>query len=149
MSPSVYMIEPQALFVPELARIVAAAGGTVVRFAEALDIEEIVSLRTDYAIVDLDYSEIGVLDGLAFFRTVATEVRVIVLTDETDFATLEQFRAAGASSVIAKSMSAGEVSDALRAMFERDSGAAPRIGVIKSDDVESGVRRPRKHMGAA
>jgi DNA-binding NarL/FixJ family response regulator len=149
MSPSIYVVEPQALFVPELYRIVAAAGGHVARFAESLDVEEIVSLRTDYALVDLDYAEISVLDGLAFFRSVAPDVRVIVLTEERDFAMLERFRIAGASTVLAKSMSADEVSDALRAAFERDAASPRRIDVIKSDSVDAAARRSARGINGA
>jgi DNA-binding NarL/FixJ family response regulator len=150
MSPSVYVIEPQALFVPELTRLIAAGGGRAVRFADSLDVEEIVSLRTDFALVDLDYSAIGVLDGLAFFRAVVPDARVIVLTDEKDFATLERFRAAGAVAVLAKSLSAEEFSEALRATFAGSTVPAARIDVLKGDDAGTeSPRRTRKHLGGA
>ena len=149
MSTSVYVIEPQALFVPELTRLVAAAGGRAVRFADSLDVEEIMSLRTDFALVDLDYSDIGVLDGLAFFRGVAPEARVIVLTDETDFGLLEHFRAAGAVAVLSKSLSADEFCDALRSTFEGKAAPAPRIDVRKGDDMDDTAQRTRKHLGGA
>jgi DNA-binding NarL/FixJ family response regulator len=141
MSPSLYVIEPQALFVPELTRLVAAAGGRAVRFADSLDVEEIVSLRTDFALVDLDYSDIGVLDGLAFFRGVAPDARVIVLSDETGFAVLEQFRAAGAVAVLSKTLSADEFCDALRATFQSHAILATRIDVLKGDEMDDRARR--------
>jgi DNA-binding NarL/FixJ family response regulator len=157
MSPSVYVVEPQTIFIPELARIVAVAGGHVARFADALDVEEIASLATEYAIVDLDYSEVGVLDGLAFFRTIAPKTRVVVLTAETDFAALEQFRAAGCVAVVPKSMSADEVRDVLREMFARDATAVRGLQVIKGEAVDGagrsderiGVPRKRRHSRPA
>jgi len=117
MSPSVYLFEPQALFIPELSRIVAAAGGHVVRSADLLDINEVVSLRAEYAILDLDYTHFGVLDGLAYFRAAAPGVAAIVLTEERDFNRLTRYRHAGASAVMSKAMSADEMRDALCEVF--------------------------------
>jgi DNA-binding NarL/FixJ family response regulator len=124
MSPSVYVLEPQELFIPELSRIVVAAGGRVVRSADTIDIEELVSLRVDFALLDLDYTWQGVMDGLAYFRGAAARVNPIVLTDERDFDRLARFRAAGAIAVISKSNTADQMSAALQEIF--DVGALRR-----------------------
>ena len=121
MSTSVYVVEPQALFIPELSRIVASAGGHVTRFSESLEIEEITSLRADYAILDLDYTTYGVMDGLAFFRALAGSVKPIVITEERDFNQLARYRHAGATAVLPKAMSADELRTALHDIFRGDA----------------------------
>jgi len=126
-SPSVYVLEPQELFTPELSRIVVAAGGRVVRSADTIDIAEIVSLRVAFALLDLDYTSQGVMDGLAYFRGAAARVKPIVLTDERDFDRLASFRAAGAVAVISKSVSADQMRRALQEIFE--VGALQRIAI--------------------
>lgn len=126
-SPSVYVLEPQELFVPELTRLVAEAGGHVVRTAHMLDVGEIASLRVDFALLDLDYTMLGVMDGLAYFRGAARSVKPILLTDEHDPRTLGRYRAAGAVAVIAKSVSAEHLTAALREVF--DVGALARIAM--------------------
>jgi DNA-binding NarL/FixJ family response regulator len=117
MSPSVYLFEPQALFVPELSRIVAAAGGRVVRSAGVFDFGDIVSLRAQYALLDLDYTELGVADGLSYFRAAVPDVAPIVLTEERDANRLGRYRHAGAIAALCKSASGGELRDALREIF--------------------------------
>jgi DNA-binding NarL/FixJ family response regulator len=126
MSKSVYVLEPQAIFIPELSRIVAAAGGHVVRSADSLEIMEIVSLRADYAILDLDYTIHGAVDGLAFFRSLAGwSVTPLLLTEERDFNQLARYRNAGAAAVLPKTMTADELRDALGDIFR--SGAQHRL----------------------
>src|ERR1700694_3520062 len=127
MSASVYILEPQELFVPELSGVVAEAGGRVVRTAQMLDVAEIVSLRVDFALLDLDYTLHGVTDGLAYFRGAAAGVKPIVLTDQRDLGELGRYRAAGAIAVIAKSVSPEQLIGALREVF--DVGALRRIAM--------------------
>lgn len=117
MSASVYVLEPQALFVPELNRIVSRAGGHVMRSAQSLSLDEIASLRADYAILDLDYTEFGVLDGLAFFRGLAGGVKPILLTEERDALVLASFRDAGAVSVLSKGQTAEALQISLQNVF--------------------------------
>lgn len=125
MQQSVFVLEPQAIFIPELSRIVTRAGGTVTRSSQFLDLEEIASLRVDYAILDLDYTMYGILDGLAFFQGLAAGVSIVLLTDERDFNRLASFHHAGAIAVLSKSMTASELQTALISIFEDDARYAP------------------------
>lgn len=118
MSKSVYVLEPQAIFIPELSRIVTRAGGNVTRTAQFLDVEEVASLRVDYAILDLDYALYGVLDGLALFQRLTAGTSLILLTDELDFNRLASFHHAGALAVLSKSMSDEEMQTSLSSIFE-------------------------------
>jgi DNA-binding NtrC family response regulator len=120
MSRTVFVLEPQTVFMPELSRIVAAAGGRVTTCSDVFDVVEIGSLRTDYAILDLDYALPGVLDGLAYFSGAAPRVRPIVLTNQRDFRPLARYREAGAI-VLPKTLSSPELVHALRAIFSGDA----------------------------
>jgi DNA-binding NarL/FixJ family response regulator len=124
MSPSVYVLEPQALFIPEINRIVSCAGGHVMRSAQCVDAEEIASLRADYAILDLDYSELGVLDGLACFQALAQAVKAIVVTEEHEAERLASFRDAGATTVFSKAMTSDALQRSLRDIFHEQAHAA-------------------------
>jgi DNA-binding NarL/FixJ family response regulator len=129
MSRTVFVLEPQTVFLPELSRIVAAAGGRVTTCADAFDVVEISALRADYALLDLDYALPGVLDGLAYFVAAAPRVKPILLTHQRDFRPLARYRDAGAV-VLPKSLSSSELMHALRAIFIGDAYpltfAAPR-----------------------
>jgi len=118
MSPSVYVLEPQALFIPELNRIVSCAGGHVMRSAQCVDAREIASLRADYAILDLDFTGFGVLDGLASFRAFAPDVKAILITEERDPKRLASFRRAGAAAVLSKGMTTGALQRSLHDVFQ-------------------------------
>ncbi len=120
MSRTVFVLEPQAVFLPELSRIVAAAGGRVTTFSEAFDVIEIAALREEYALLDLDYALPGVLDGLAYFSGAAPKVKPIVLTNQHDFRPLARYREAGAI-VLPKALSCTELTHALRAIFQGDA----------------------------
>jgi DNA-binding NarL/FixJ family response regulator len=123
-SPYVYVVEPQMLFVPTVNSAVFAAGGCVVRVADTLDIKEIASLRADFALLDLDYTEQGVADGLAMFRAFAGGVKPIVLTEEPDLLRLAEYRDAGAVAVLTKHMGVNDLTRALRQLFEGEPASA-------------------------
>ncbi len=120
MSRTVFVLEPQTVFIPELSRIVGAAGGRVTMFAEGFDVIEIAALRVEYALLDLDYALPGVLDGLAYFAGAAPRVKPIVLTNQRDFRPLARYRDAGAV-VLPKALSCPELIHALRAIFQGDA----------------------------
>lgn len=120
MFRTVFILEPQTVFLPELGRIVATAGGRVTSFAEAFDVLEIGALRTEFALLDLDYALPGVLDGLAYFSAAAPRVKPIVLTSQRDFRPLARYREAGAV-VLPKALSSAELTLALRAVFTGDA----------------------------
>jgi DNA-binding NtrC family response regulator len=120
MSRTVFILEPQTVFIPELSRIVAAAGGRVTTFSDVFDVLEIAALRTEYALLDLDHALPGVLDGLAYFSGAAPRVRPIVLTSQRDFRPLARYRESGAI-VLPKALSCTELAHALRAIFVGDA----------------------------
>jgi DNA-binding NarL/FixJ family response regulator len=122
---TVYLLEPQGLFVQALTDVVAAAGGSAVRSASAIDVEEIVLLRADFALLDLDYTEIGVADGLAIFRAAAPSIKVILLTEERDLTQITRYRNAGAAAVVSKTLSAERMRDALRTVFQGSAPSTP------------------------
>jgi len=129
MSRTVFVLEPQTVFIPELSRIIAAAGGRVVAASDSFNVLEIAALRAEYALLDLDYALPAVLDGLAYFLAAAPHVKPIVLTNQRDFQPLARYREYGAV-VLQKALSCGELMFALRAMFLDDAyptaDAAPR-----------------------
>lgn len=127
MEPAVFILEPQTLFVPELAQVIALAGGRVVRAATHIDVEEIASLAADYALLDLDYTAHGVLDGLAYFRAAAPSVRAILITAEHGPDWLERCRAAGAWAVVSKDSDREEIAALLRGAFAGEAFADPRV----------------------
>jgi DNA-binding NarL/FixJ family response regulator len=120
-APYVYVLEPQTLFVPTLTEIIFAAGGGVASVTNTLDVRGLATLHADYALLDLDYTEFGVADGLALFRTFAPAVRPIVLTEERDVDRLHEYRCSGADAVLEKTMDARAMREALRAVFAVDS----------------------------
>ena len=117
MSRTVFVLEPQTVFIPELNRIVSAAGGRVITWSDAFDVVEIAGLQTEYALLDLDYALPGVLDGLAYFSGAAPRVRPIVLTNQRDFRPLARYREAGAI-VLPKSLASSEL---VHAFFNGDA----------------------------
>jgi DNA-binding NarL/FixJ family response regulator len=116
--PYVYVVEPQTIFIPTLSWVVFAAGGCIVRVDDDVDIEQLAAVRADFALLDLDYTKRGVADGLALFRSFASGVKAIVLTDERDFARLAEYRESGAAAVLTKNLSVKELRNALRMLFD-------------------------------
>lgn len=148
MLASVYILEPQSLFVPELVHIVTAANGVVVRCADVLDIDEVATVRARYALLDLDYSPLGVSDALAFFRGAAPAMQVILLTEERDFDRLAAYRRCGASAVLSKSMTTADVREALCELFDRDAVAERNVAAPAMPSVRGDVVRATVATGA-
>jgi DNA-binding NarL/FixJ family response regulator len=119
--PTVYVVEPQALFGPELARLVHAAGGRVVGHASVLDLDAIISASPSVALLDLDYTDYDLDDVLRVLRAEAPAVRAVVLSAQRGAGWLDACRANGAASVIAKAASERELVHDLRVVF--DGGA--------------------------
>ena len=116
--PTVYVVEPQALFGPALARLVGAAGGRVVGHSPRLDLDAIITASPDVALLDLDYTDYelaGVLDAL---RAEAPSIRPVVLTSERGAGRLAACRAGGAAAVVAKAASERELVHDLRIVFD-------------------------------
>jgi DNA-binding NarL/FixJ family response regulator len=124
--PAVFIVEPQTLFVPSLMAIVAAAGGNTVRVAPEVDIGELVSLKVDFALLDLDYTAKSPLDGLAYFRGAAPSVSCILLTDDHGARHRSRYLRAGANAVLSKASDENETIRSLAELFTAGSGGEPR-----------------------
>ncbi|HWT05346.1 MAG TPA: hypothetical protein VN224_06275 [Xanthomonadales bacterium] len=119
--PSVYVVEPQALFGPELARLVGAAGGRVVGHSQVLDLDAIITASPDVVLLDLDFTDYRLADVLDALRAEAPSIRPVVLTSERGPGRLDACRANGAAAVVAKAASERELVHDLRVVF--DGGA--------------------------
>ena len=118
---TVYVVEPQALFGPKLARLVADAGGTVVGTAAGLDLDAIIAAAPNAVLLDLDFTAYDVADALDVLRSEAPAVRPILLTAERGAGWLERYRGAGAASVVSKDSTEEELVHDLRVVL--DGGA--------------------------
>src|ERR1700689_4884500 len=98
--PSVYVVEPQALFGPELARLIGKAGGRISGESAALDLNAILRASPDVVLLDLDYTTYNVVDVLDVLRAEAPSIRPVVLTAERGRGWLELCRRTGAASVV-------------------------------------------------
>jgi two-component system response regulator DesR len=116
--PTVYIVEPQTLFGPELARLVGAAGGRVVGHSPLLDLDAIITARPDVALLDLDFTEYQLADVLDALRAEAPSIRPVVLTSERGAGRLDTCRANGAAGVVAKAASERELVRDLRVVFD-------------------------------
>jgi DNA-binding NarL/FixJ family response regulator len=119
--PSVYVVEPQALFGPELARLVAEAGGRITGESAALDLNEILRAAPDVVLLDLDYTTYDVVDVLDVLRVEAPSIRPIVLTAERGRGWLDICRATGAAAVVAKAATDEEAIRDLRVVLNGGS----------------------------
>ena len=116
--PTVYVVEPQALFGPELARLVGAAGGRVVGHSPLLDLDTIITASPDVVLLDLDFTDYQLADVLDALRAEAPSIRPVVLTSEHGAGRLEAYRANGAAAVVAKAASERELVHDLRVVFD-------------------------------
>jgi DNA-binding NarL/FixJ family response regulator len=116
--PTVYVVEPQALFGPELVRLVAAAGGRVVGHAAVLDLDAMITASPNVALLDLDYTDYELADVLEVLRAEAPSIRAVVLTAQRGAGWLDRIRAGGAAAVIAKAASERELVHDLRIVFD-------------------------------
>jgi DNA-binding NarL/FixJ family response regulator len=133
MMHTVYVFEPQRVFIPTLVQIVTAAGARAVTVTGTLDVEELASLDVDFALLDLDYTEYGVADGLALLHRVARDVKPIVLTDERDLSRIAWYRDGGAASIVSKDQAPRQVQDSLRRIFE----AGNRLASLRRETAKS------------
>jgi DNA-binding NarL/FixJ family response regulator len=119
--PTVYVVEPQALFGPELARLVDAAGGRVLEHSPVLDLDAIISASPNVVLLDLDYTNYHLADVLDVLRAEAPSIRPVVLTAEREAGRLDACRENGAAAVVSKAASERELVHDLRVVF--DGGA--------------------------
>lgn len=118
---TVYVVEPQALFAPKLARLIGDAGGRVAGAASVLDLDAIIAAAPDAVLLDLDFTAYDVGDVLDVLRAEAPRVRPIVLTGDRGDGWLERCRGSGAASVVSKATTEEELVHDLRVVL--DGGA--------------------------
>lgn len=118
---TIYVVEPQALFGPKLARLVGDAGGRVANTASVLDLDEIIAAAPDAVLLDLDFTAYDVADVLDVLRAEAPRVRAIVLTAERGAGWLDRCREAGAASVVSKASTEEELIHDLRVVLDGGS----------------------------
>jgi DNA-binding NarL/FixJ family response regulator len=119
--PSVYIVEPQSLFEPELERLVSLAGARVAGSSAQLDLDEIIAAAPDAVLLDLDFTAYDVVDVLDVLQAEAPAIRPVVLTSERGRGRLEQCRAYGASAVVSKDASDLEMVHDLRVVLDGGS----------------------------
>ncbi len=116
--PTVYIVEAQALFAPELARLASAAGARLAGTSEVLDLDELIAAKPDLVVLDLDFTGYDIADVLDVLHAEAPAIRSVVLTGERERGWLESARAAGAASVLSKAAAENELIHDLRLIFE-------------------------------
>jgi two-component system, OmpR family, response regulator len=115
---TVYILEAQELFGPELERLAALAGGRVAARSAVLDLDAIISTAPDIVLLDLDYTAYDVLDVLAVLRDEAPAIRPVVLSAERTRGWIARCRGAGAAAVVSKAGSEYELVHDLRVIFD-------------------------------
>jgi DNA-binding NarL/FixJ family response regulator len=79
-----YLIEPQAIFVPFLRRMLASAGFDVVATSPGVDSRDISAHDPAAVFVDIDFLERGGPTALCRIREAAKSAAVIALSETTD-----------------------------------------------------------------
>ncbi|MBV8369532.1 MAG: response regulator transcription factor [Candidatus Eremiobacteraeota bacterium] len=118
---SVYIVEPQSLFEPELERLVSLAGARVAGSAAQLDLDEIIAAAPDAVLLDLDFTAYDVLDVLDVLQAEAPAIRPVVLTSERGRGRLDRCRAYGAAAVVSKDATDLEMVHDLRVVLDGGS----------------------------
>ena len=108
-----YVVEPQSLFVPYLADVLAQAEMRVVRVAPHLDVQDVLRIAPQALFVDTDFLEIDPADALRAMRE-ALPSAFICAYAEIDAPAAERFRRAGANCVLSKKLGPAEIADRLR-----------------------------------
>lgn len=119
--PSVYIVEPQSLFEPELERLVNLAGARVAGSAALLDLDEIIAAAPDAVLLDLDYTAYDIVDVLDVLQAEAPAIRPVVLTSERGPGRLDQCRTYGAAAVVSKAATEHEMVHDLRVVLDGGS----------------------------
>ncbi len=116
--PSVYILEAQELFGPELERLAALAGGRVAARSAVLDLDAIITAAPDIILLDLDYTAHDVADVLGVLRDEAPAIRPVVLSAERTPGWIARCRRAGAAALVSKVVSEDELVHDLRVIFD-------------------------------
>ena len=119
--PSMYIVEPQSLFGPELERLVNLAGARVAGSSAQLDLDEIIATAPDAVLLDLDFTAYDVVDVLDVLQEEAPAIRPVVLTSERGHGRIEQCRRYGAAAVVSKDATDQEMVHDLRVVLDGGS----------------------------
>ena len=124
---SIYIVEPQSIFGPELERLVGEADARVAGVSSRLDLDRIIEAAPDAVLLDLDYTDHDEADVLDALHAEAPAIRPIVLTSERARGRLASCRSNGAVAVVSKAASEEELVDDLRVVLGGGSVWDPRV----------------------
>jgi DNA-binding NarL/FixJ family response regulator len=124
-----YLIEPQAIFVPFLRRMLANAGFDVVATSPGVDSRDISAHDPAAVFVDIDYLERGGPTALCRIREAAKSAAVIALSETTDALFAATCFISGATAICSKAEGEEKLLRTLRAALSRE----PEFpGIIRS-----------------
>ncbi len=116
-STRVLIVEPQTIFAPHLAFLATLAGATEISMVATHD--AIVGVSFDLVFVDPDYLEGDPFAIVADLARASSRAAICVLTGEHGPGRSLRFQRAGATAVVSKDASDGELVTALRLSAER------------------------------
>jgi DNA-binding NarL/FixJ family response regulator len=97
-----YLIEPQALFVPFVTRLLSEAGLMLVGSGGHLDQQALASVAPHAVVVDLDYLERSELAVLRQLRGYVPSASILAFSSRTDHMFAAAAHVAGANAVFSK-----------------------------------------------
>ena len=97
-----YLIEPQAIFVPYLVRVLQRAGCEIVATSRSVDCADIVANNPSAVLVDVDYFERSGPTMLCRIRAAVESAKLIVLSEIDDALFAATCIVSGASIVCSK-----------------------------------------------
>jgi len=110
-----YLIEPQALFVPFVTRLLAEAGLTLVGSGPHLDQQVLAAARPHAVVVDLDYLDKGELTALRQLRGFVPGASILAFSSRADHMFAAACHVAGANAVFSKDISEDRLIAGIRA----------------------------------
>jgi DNA-binding NarL/FixJ family response regulator len=123
-----YVVEPQALFIPYLADVLAGAEMRVVRYAPTFDVDDIRASSPEALFIDTDFLDIDAADAVSAMRAALPRAFICAYTDG-EGARADRLRFAGANCVLSKRSGPSEITDALRTAQSRGTFTDPRCCV--------------------
>jgi len=99
---STYLIEPQAVFEPFLARLLERAGLAIVGTSRTLDRRALDLSDPDVVVVDVDFAEGGALRVVRALRDGAPRMRIIACAESVEPQFAARCYIAGANAVLEK-----------------------------------------------
>ena len=121
-----YLIEPQAIFVPYLERMLANAGFDVVATSPTVDSRDITAQRPAAIFVDIDYLERSGPTALCRIREAAQTAAVIALSETTDPLFAATCIISGATAICSKAEGEEKLLRTLRSALANETAAAIR-----------------------